>query len=249
MKVNPKPEQKSNSSSSKPSSSSSSSTKATYYQYRLKKTSTVPVAMCKYQKATYYEENFYSVSSSYNRTSGRVSNSIGVRLKTNSAGSIKVIGHTGKEYYNQSSYCAQRVRDAKVYWPGGHSVPTSCSNYESTYMVPGSYVSSGVNVSAVSKGSRYANGYEFTYSYSFYPSKIASFASSHSNKAYIPTRFTVKYYGYGNAVTGKCSAVGKSDKVLSRYTENKTVTTYGDYQWSTNRNIPNAEYTGATKVQ
>ena len=38
-------------------------------------------------------------------------------------------------------------------------------------------------------------------------------------------------------------------KEEKRYNDSKQVTNYSDWKWTTNKNLPNAEYSGNTKVE
>lgn len=234
----------SNSDSSNENSSNKSS-KVKKYEYQPIITTKVPVSMCKYQRATSYNEYYYSIVSSTNSdlTTGYVSNSIGVRLSSNDVSNIKVSAVCGSEYFSNATYCSQRVNNSKSYWPGNNSVMTSCS-------VPGKIVSSvyfkNINISSVSKGNRYSNGYDIKYSYNFNYNTIKN---AYGSLISLPIRFNVKYTGYGTQVSGKCTSVGANDKIISRYTEYTTTTTYGNYAWTTNPKLANAKYTGRTKLE
>ena len=215
------------------------------YEYQPIITTKVPVSMCKYQRATSYNEYYYSVVSSTNSDLTReyVNNSIGVRLSSNDVSNIKVSAVCGSEYFSTATYCSQRINNNKSYWPGNNSVMTSCS-------VPGKLVSSvyfkNIKINGVSKGSRYSNGYDIKYSYNYNYSTIKN---AYGSLVSLPIRFNVKYTGYGTQVSGKCTSVGANDKIISRYTEYTTTTTYGNYAWTTNPKLANARYTGRTKVE
>ena len=235
---------KANSSSNNSSSSSSSGT--TYYQYRTKTTTTVETQMCNYYNARYVQASYYTVGEIF-PANGSITNRLGIVLESSNARNINITASAGKEYVNFSTYCTQK-RNGTVFYPGNSSTSNSCSHwtFDSRYAIPSSYINS-VTVGNVAKSSNKANGYQFNYT-----AKYKTNSPKYNGRSSLAIRFNVSYYAVSTSISkAKCSSLNSTQSkfIVSRYTDRENVVTYSDYKWTTNPNLPNAEYTGNTKVE
>lgn len=238
---------------SKPSNSTSTSTggpsRTKYYQYRTKNVTPVTTQMCNYRNASYKEEYFYTVISKSSFTSANIaSNIVGVKLASPNPEGIQVSMNVGKEYYNYSTYCNQRVGGKKVYWPKDPSSnPSSCSGLEAEpkYSMTAGNIR-GYQIDSKQIRARYSTYTTYEISYT------VGYNTPSSSSVNIPVRFFITYYDVSKTVsTAKCSNLNsvQSRFVTGRYNSTKNVVTYSDYKWTSNPNLPNAEYTGRTKVE
>lgn len=227
--------------------------RTTYYQYRTKNITTVTTEMCKFYDARYISANYYALVPYDYSVKGNLNNSLGIKLESNNISGLTISAIGGKDYVDYSAYCTQK-KNGRVYWPSNpYSTTSSCNDwyFKSGYATPNSYIYS-VSVSGGHKSSTISNGYEFNYSVSYNNSGVYSYYYNNKiSAATMPLRFTVSYYALGSLATAKCSDLNATQAsfVQERYTDSKQVTNYSDWKWTTNKNLPNAEYSGNTKVE
>ena len=224
----------------------SSNNNSTYYQYRTK--NIINTTMCRYYAVSSVTEYFYTVLPNIDFNSTYLSASLGIRLKYPAKQINSVVGQVGSSYYNQNYYCNQRVNNNKIYWPRNITPPSYCNVPNSRYAVPTACLpvnSRTIYPVNMFKSNKYNNAYEL--SYNLYLDKAkANSCMTIVRETFIPIRFKVNYYGYTKTETRECSQL--SADIINRSQKfNKQSVSYSNYKWTTNKNLPNAEYTGKTK--
>ena len=235
----------SSTSNSSSGNSSSGTSRTTYYQYRTKTVTPVTTQMCNYKNASEKTEYFYTVNTSFDFSSKVLTNSVGIRLASPNPDSIQVSINAGKKYYDYSVYCDQRVNGKKVYWPGNPSNNPSTCDPEAA---PRFSMSSSVLTVKYNEQDGYIKRRYSTYTN--YELKYTVYFSANSGN--IPVKITAKYYDVSTTVsTARCSDLNSTQAryITGRYNSTQNVVTYSDYKWTSNPNLPNAEYTGQTKVE